>query len=522
LPKKGCNVPSNPFQTDRISTIYSTNERLTMSQLKALQDLQQFMKNAPITKTKLSMPSLAQPLLDHQVTGCQFALDNRTVLIADEQGVGKTATAIAIATASVNAGMTPVLIVVPPSMRLQWAREFAKFSPTVSVHTITGTNPVKHKITELPKADVLLIGDASLAGWKNLLKHNVAGIIVDECQRIKGGKRAKRSQACVEIAKTVSTSGIRVAMSGTPLVAHPMELLPVVEMLDRGATFKGGINGFINRYAPKIDAFGSRGAAHVKELHDLLTGSFMIRRVRSEVLTLPNKGRTQVTIEMDEKRVANYIACEENLIEWIRNTKGEVRAQKAMLAEALVRINELRHICAMGSVKPVIKYVENLLDDGEQVFMSTNFKDEADAYFAHFAESHNAVRIVGGMTDKAKMEAVDAFQSGHARVLIGNVQSAGTGITLHSARHHVSCSLSWTSADLLQVEDRINRFGQTRETVSHIMVAGIEGMTTMDEKMLMLIEAKNKVMIGVLEGTSNDLISEDNESMAMAILRSYS
>jgi hypothetical protein len=72
------------------------------------------------------------------------------------------------------------------------------------------------------------------------------------------------------------------------------------------------------------------------------------------------------------------------------------------------------------------------------------------------------------------------------------------------------------------VEDRINRFGQTRETVSHIMVAGIEGMTTMDEKMLMLIEAKNKVMIGVLEGTSNDLISEDNESMAMAILRSYS
>jgi hypothetical protein len=44
----------------------------------------------------------------------------------------------------------------------------------------------------------------------------------------------------------------------------------------------------------------------------------------------------------------------------------------------------------------------------------------------------------------------------------------------------------------------------------------------MDEKMLMLIEAKNKVMIGVLEGTSNDLISEDNESMAMAILRSYS
>ena len=487
----------------------------------ALTNLTQFMSNVPIEKTTLSMPQMAQPLLAHQITGAEFALKERTVLIADEQGVGKTATAIAIATASVIAGMTPVLVVVTPSMRLQWTREFAKFSPSVSIATITGTNPIKLKITALPDADVLIIGDASLDGWKNLLKNNVAGIIIDECQRIKGGKRAKRSKACVEIAQTIPSSGVRVAMSGTPLVAHPMELLPVIQVLERGATFTGGITGFINRYAPKIDSYGTRGAMHTKELHDLLAGSFMIRRTRAEVLTLPNKGRTQVTIEMDAKRVANYIACEDNLIQWIRNTKGEARAQKAMMAEALVRINELRHICAMGSVKAVIAYVQNLLDDNEQVFMSTNFKDEALAYFNHFAESQNAVMIVGGMTDVQKMASVDAFQSGEARVLIGNVQSAGTGITLHSARHHVSCSLSWTSADLLQVEDRINRFGQTRETVSHIMIAGIDGMTTMDEKMLALIEAKNKVMISVLEGTSNDLISDDNESMAQAILNSY-
>ena len=486
-----------------------------------LTNLIQHMNNVPIEKTSLSMPTLAHPLLAHQITGAEFALKERTVLIADEQGVGKTATAIAIATASVIAGMTPVLVVVPPSMRLQWTREFAKFSPSVSVTTITGTNPTKLKITALPDADVLLIGDASLDGWKNLLKNNVAGIIIDECQRIKGGKRAKRSQAVMEIAQTVPSSGVRVAMSGTPLMARPMELLPVIQILDRGATFAGGINGFINRYAPKIDPYGTRGATNLNELHELLVGSFMIRRNRDEVLTLPNAGRTQVMIEMDAKRVANYIACEDNLIQWIRNTKGEARALKAMMAEALVRINELRHICAMGSVKAVTAYVQNLLDDGEQVFMSTNFKDEALAYFNHFAESQNAVMIVGGMTDVQKMASVDAFQSGEARVLIGNVQSAGTGITLHSARHHVSCSLSWSSSDLCQVEDRINRYGQKRETVSHIMTAGIDGMTTMDEKMLMLIEAKHRVMIGVLDGMIDDLISDDNESMAQAILNSY-
>ena len=71
----------------------------------ALANLTQFMSNAPIEKTSLSMPPMAQPLLPHQITGAEFALKERTVLIADEQGVGKTATAIAIATASVIAGM---------------------------------------------------------------------------------------------------------------------------------------------------------------------------------------------------------------------------------------------------------------------------------------------------------------------------------------------------------------------------------------------------------------------------------
>jgi len=487
----------------------------------ALANLTQFMSNAPIEKTTLSMPQMAQPLLAHQITGAEFALKERTVLIADEQGVGKTATAIAIATASVIAGMTPVLVIVPATMRLTWKREFAKFAPSVSTTTILGTNPTKLKITALPEADVLIIGEASVHGWKELLKNNIAGIIIDECHHMKGGKRAKRSQATIEIAQTVPSSGVRVAMSGTPLIARPMELLPVIQMLDRGATFTGGINGFINRYAPKIDPYGTRGASHLKELHELLAGSFMIRRTRDEVLTLPNSGRTQVLIEMDAKREANYLACEENLIQWIRNTKGEARAQKAMLAEALVYITELRHICAMGSVKAVTAYVQDLLDDGEQVFMSTNFTDEADAYFNHFSESVHTVKIVGGMNDKAKQASVDAFQSGEARVLIGNVASAGVGITLHSARHHVSCSLPWDSASLLQVEDRINRFGQVRETISHIMIAGIDGMTTMDEKMLALIEAKHKIMLGVLEGTADDLISESNESMVQAILNSY-
>lgn len=477
------------------------------------------------SKIEMRVPEMATPLMPHQVTGAEFALERQRVLIADEMGVGKTPTGISIATASVDAGMRPVLCVVPPSMRLQWKREFARFAPHITTATLVGTNSPSKKdkstiVTELPDVDVIIIGDMSLDGFKNLLIGHIKGIIVDECQRIKGGKRAKRSKACVDIAKSVPFGGVRVAMSGTPLINRPMELVPIIEMLGRENTFKGGIFGYMNRYAPKIDQYGSRGTAHLEELHKRLTESFMIRRRRADVLTLPNKGRIQMHIALDPKREKQYRMAEDNLYEWIRLTRGQSKADNAMRAEALVRINELRRISAVGKTDAIIDYVNDLLEQDEQVFITCAFTAEAQTYVEAF-EKHKVVQVVGGMTDVQKMNAVDAFQSGEARVLVGNIIASGTGLTLTSGRHHVSASLPWTSADLLQCEDRLQRHGQKRDVVSHIMLSDIEGITSIDERMIALLEMKNDVLTSVLDGKANDLLDEDIQSTAMLVLKGY-
>jgi len=51
-------------------------------------------------------------------------------------GLGKTATAIAVIAASKVNGQSPALVVVPPSLRETWRKEFEKFAPFLKVCVI--------------------------------------------------------------------------------------------------------------------------------------------------------------------------------------------------------------------------------------------------------------------------------------------------------------------------------------------------------------------------------------------------
>ena len=169
-----------------------------------------------------------------------------------------------------------------------------------------------------------------------------------------------------------------------------------------------------------------------------------------------------------------------------------------------------------------------LLDEDEQVFITCTHRAVAEAYVNHLSKVKmpngkfcNVVRIEGGMSDTAKMASVDAFQDGTANVLVGNVIASGVGITLTAGRHHVSAEMCWTSADLMQCEDRLARRGQEREVVSHIMLGCIEGDLTIDERLFAIVDAKCGILAQVLDGASHELMNEEEQSNGMAVLATY-
>jgi SNF2 family DNA or RNA helicase len=223
---------------------------------------------------------------------------------------------------------------------------------------------------------------------------------------------------------------------------------------------------------------------------------------------------------MDSVHARQYANAESNLYEWIKATKGEAKAENVWKAEALVRLSELRRIAGAGKVHAVKQYARELVDAGEQVFISAIHTSVLDAFMSEF-ENDNAVRISGGMSDEKKMQSVDAFQSGKARVLVGNVIAASVGLTLTSGRIHVNAELPWSSTDLTQLEARVSRNGQTRETISTIVLAGTSDNPTIDERIYQLIEHKNTVVNSVLDGESVELVNADIESIALAVLRQY-
>ena len=486
----------------------------------------------PVTPITIGIAPLALPLLDHQTEGVRYALDKRAAYLAHDMGTGKTATAIGWAASLVAAGEGPVLVVVPPSLRTNWAfREIPRFAPDLKVALITGTKPYA-----LEAADVYVIGDSSVKGWADHLTGTVVdgkdrrgapvyrkvgdqlvrAIVVDEAHRAKN--RSQRTAAIARIAK--GCGPYRLLLSGTPAPnGRNAEFGTQIDILGDDAWASiGGKGRFWGYYCPPENRFGGRGNHDTAGLHAAMSGAWFQRLLRGDVLDLPNKGRSAVAVTAAGKPARDYVAAEEDLIEWLRD--GGHDTAGAERAEALVRLTTLRKLAGEAKVKAAVEHITEILeeDDGG-VFVVAEHKDVMDLLVLNLSR-YNPVEVRGGMTDSAKQEAVDAFNDGTSRVLVGQVVAAGVGLTLHGNGKNarvVVVQLPWTPADLQQAEDRLHRIGQTSDVTVEILLAHLEGRWSIDERLWGMLESKYFTSKELVDGNGEFMISDIQEG----ILDSY-
>jgi SWI/SNF-related matrix-associated actin-dependent regulator 1 of chromatin subfamily A len=463
-------------------------------------------------------------LMPHQLKALDFALDRRTSYLALDMGLGKTATSIAIIAESIVRGKAPALIVVPPSLRLTWVKEFAKFAPSISVEVLRGraTRP-------LPPADVYIIGDSTVGDWSDPLDPNtlvgkIQTLIVDEAHRVKSPK-AGRTQGVIRIANSIS-DGYKVLLSGTPTPnGRNYEMGSQIDVLGDDAWLAvGGKGKFYTYYCPierddkgKLNRFGKRTNNDSLGLNKCMTDSFMMRMKRGEVLDLPNKGRNAVHVEGLGKAVKDYLKAEQSLIEYLA---GEGRDWKAAARnEALVRLTIMRKLAGECKVKGIILHVRELFEsslaDGEGVFLVAEHHDVMFKLREGLAK-YGVVAVNGMMDDKEKDESVRLFNSGKARVLVGQVKSAGVGLTLHGdgRNHHaIICQLPWSPSDLTQAEDRLHRIGQINDVNVEICLASIDGSWTIDERLWSLLEQKAFSSGEIIDGKGEFLLEDIQDSI---------
>ena len=106
--------------------------------------------------------------------------------------------------------------------------------------------------------------------------------------------------------------------------------------------------------------------------------------------------------------------------------------------------------------------VENAIQMGRKVIIFTSFTEELEMLSNHFGKL--AVKHNGVMSTAQKQKSVDSFQNNDKiKVFIGNIKSAGVGITLTEATVVVFNSFDWVPGNNEQAEDRAFRIGQKND-----------------------------------------------------------
>jgi len=465
------------------------------------------------------------PLMFHQETAVEFVMDKKNAYLALDMGLGKTACAIEVINRAKALGETPALVVVPPSLRLTWVKELEKFAPHLTVEVLRGSYPQK-----LSVADVYIIGDSVIASWTPELKDDPLSLlgkfktlVVDESHRVKNIS-ARRTQAVIKISKTVH--GFKILMSGTPTPnGRNMEMGAQVEILgDEAWKAIGGKGVFWNYYCPvevddngKRNKYGKRSNVHSLELNAALTSSFMLRIKREDVLDLPNKGRAGVHIEGRGQPVKDYLLAESDLIAYLAGAGKEWRG--AVRNEALVKLTTMRKLAGSCKVKGVVERAKELfketLPSDHGLFIVAEHHDVMESLSAELSK-YGVVEFNGRMDDNMKAESIRAFNSGEARVMIGQIKSVGVGLTLHGdgRNHHVLITqLPWSPSDLTQVEDRLHRIGQINDVNVEVCLASIDGSWTIDERLWGLLENKAFSAGEIIDGKGEYLLEEIQDSL---------
>jgi hypothetical protein len=433
------------------------------------------------TDAPLAIPGLHGELKPFQRAGVRYLLDQRRVFLADEQGLGKTIEALAALQAD---DAFPAVVVCPASLKLNWQRECRRWLPQRSVRVLGGTTlaPVA------PAPDVTIVNyDILHARLAQLRALAPRALVIDESHYCKNA-RAKRTRAVAQLAAAVPRNGLVLALTGTPVINHPKELLAQLAILGRLHEFGTG-----QRFAREF-LFDRDG--HL-QLHWRLRASCFIRRRKCDVLAqLPAKTRAVVPLELDN--LSDYRLAERDIIAWLRTQPLDLRELDAKVAAALraqrlVRLSALKLLAARGKLAAALVWMHDFLRSGERLVVFAHHREIQQAVLARFP---TALHLLGSDSQRARDRALCAFQAGESQLILGSIEVAGQGITLTRASHVAFLELDWTPAKHDQAEDRLHRIGQRDAVNATYLLAG----GTIDETIAALLERKRALIGAVTDG----------------------
>ena len=448
----------------------------------------------------ISLPIRAAPY-EHQRRAAAFALDRLSrgggAALLMEMGTGKTLTSIGIVGQLwKERRIARLLIVAPLSILGVWRDEFNKFAGyDYCLSVLEGTaarkaDTIRHMAGK--SLQVLVINYES--AWrmeKELAEWRPDMIVCDEGHKIKTHNIA----ASKAMHRLAGKAKYRLLLTGTVITNKPIDVFSQYKFCDP-AIYGNSFYQFRNRYFDMV-GFGGYTPVMKRSMEGEFTErlhSIAFRATKAECLDLPEFTDIVQRIDLEPQAMRIYRQL-------VRDSYAELAEGSVTVTNVLSQLLRLSQLTGgyvgnddAGGITQVstakLDALSDLVDgavaDGRKIVVIARFVPEIHAIGKMLEKKKiRYAQISGEIRDRD--EQIAAFQNDpDVPVFIGQIATAGLGITLTAASLMVFYSLDYSMSNYEQTRARIHRVGQKNEcTYIHLVARG-----TVDEKVLKALHDK--------------------------------
>lgn len=450
---------------------------------------------------------------EHQIDGFNYGLNNDRWLLGDEQGLGKTKQVIDVAVAKKLAKHYKHCLIIcgVNGLKWNWYNEVLTHSdekPYIlgqrtrrNGTIVVGGNADKFEdVRNIDRIDAYFIitnvetlryADITTELSKLCKSGNIGMIAADECHKMKNPS-SQQGKAFLKLqAKTM------IAMTGTPLMNNPLDLFIILKWLGYE---KHAFYAFKKHYCV-MGGFGGYeivGYRNLDELQEQLN-DIMLRRLKADVLDLPEKTYIDEYVEMTAKQAVIY----KEVTAEIKSNIDNIKMANNPLAE-LIRMRQATGYTGILSstiqesakLDRMEELIADAVENGNKVVVFSNWT-QMTTPIAKRLSKYNPAVITGEINTDTRQQMIDKFQNNNScKVIVGTIGAMGTGLTLTAGTVEIFLDHPWNRALYDQAVDRCHRIGQR----NNVTIYNLLCKDTIDERIWQIVNKKGLMSDYMVDG----------------------
>lgn len=451
---------------------------------------------------------------EHQIEGLEYGLTHDNWLLGDEQGLGKSKQAIDIAVArKLVYGYEHCLIVCGVNtLKWNWVLEVSTHSNEYS--WILGQKSSRGKVkigSSTAKYNDLCNIDSLpyfiLTNVESFRDEKFANKVAELCKKdlinmcvFDEAHKCKNPQAQQTKGFLKCLPKCRIGMTGTPLMNSPLDLYVMLKWL---GFEKHPFYAFKKHYCV-MGGFGGYEIVGYKNMEQLTAqiNEIMLRRLKSEVLDLPDKTYVDEYVEMGSKQEALYKEVEVGIKTNLAN--GEIDLVNPL--SALIRLRQCTGYTGILSdtvfesakLDRMEDLVEECVANNQKCIIFSNWTQMTDVIIERLnSKGFRGQSITGATKDEERQLIVEKFQDDpNQDYIVGTIGAMGTGLTLTAATIVIFMDEPWNRALYDQAVDRAHRIGQK----NNITVYNLLTKDTIDERIHNIVYKKGAISDAIIDG----------------------